>query len=74
MPKQAISMGMGAIMGAKKVLLCASGEEKADAIYNSVCGPITPKCPGSILQLHPNVVVVVDEAAFSKLAAAGFQA
>ena len=73
-PKQAISMGMGAIMGAKKVLLCASGEEKADAICGSVLGAISPKCPGSILQLHPNVVVVVDEAAFSKLAAAGFQA
>ena len=70
-PKQALSMGIGAIMGAKKVLLCASGEEKAEAIYNSVCGPITPKCPGSILQLHPNVVLVGDEAAFSKLIAAG---
>ena len=70
-PKQAISMGIGAIMGAKKILLCASGEEKADAIYNTVCGPITPKCPGSILQLHPNVVLVADEAALSKLIAAG---
>lgn len=70
-PKQAISMGMGAIMGAKKILLCASGEEKADAICNSVCGPITPSCPGSILQLHPNVVLVADEAALSKLIAAG---
>ena len=70
-PKQAISMGIGAIMNAKKVLLCASGEEKAEAIYNSVCGPITPKCPGSILQLHPNVVLVGDEAALSKLIAAG---
>jgi len=68
-PKQAISMGIGAIMGAKKVLLCASGEEKAEAIYNSVCGPITPKCPGSILQLHPNVVLVADEAALSKVPA-----
>lgn len=73
-PRQAISMGMGAIMGAKKVLLCASGEEKADAIRGAVLGAISPSCPGSILQLHPNVVVVVDEAAFSKLAAAGFQA
>ena len=73
-PKQAISMGMGAIMGAKKVLLCASGEEKADAVRGAVLGAISPSCPGSILQLHPNVVVVVDEAAFSKLAAAGFQA
>ena len=70
-PRQAISMGIGAIMNAKKVLLCASGEEKADAIYNTVCGPITPQCPGSILQLHPNVVLVADEAALSKLIAAG---
>ena len=72
-PKQAISMGMGAIMGAKKVLLCASGEDKADAICRSVSGPITPSCPGSILQLHPNVVLVADEAALSKLVASGFQ-
>lgn len=68
-PKQAVSMGVGAIMGAKKILLCASGEEKAEAIYNTVCGPITPKCPGSVLQLHPNVVLVADEAALSKLTA-----
>ena len=73
-PKQAISMGMGAIMGAKKVLLCASGEEKADAICGSILGSISPSCPASIRQLHPDVIVVVDEAAFSKLAAAGFQA
>ncbi len=70
-PKQAISMGIGAIMGAKKVLLAASGAEKADAILGSICGAITPHCPGSILQLHPNVAVVVDEAAGSKLKAAG---
>ena len=70
-PKQAISMGMGAIMGAKKVLLAASGAEKADAILGAVCGAISPRCPASILQLHPNVVVIVDEAAGSKLKAAG---
>ena len=70
-PKQAISMGMGAIMGAKKILLAASGEEKADAILGAVTGTISPRCPGSILQLHPNVVVIVDEAAGSKLRAAG---
>jgi len=70
-PKQAISMGIGAIMGAKKVLLAASGEEKSDAIYNCVCGPISPRCPATILQLHPNVVIVGDEAAMSKLKAAG---
>ena len=72
-PKQAISMGMGAIMGAKRILLCASGEDKADAICRSVSGPITPGCPGSILQLHPNVVLVADEAALSKLTASGFK-
>lgn len=70
-PRQAITMGIGAILGAKKVLLAASGAEKADAIYNCVRGPITPRCPASILQLHPNVVIVVDEAAGSKLKAAG---
>ena len=72
-PKQAISMGMGAIMGAKKVLLCASGEDKADAICRSVSGAITSQCPGSILQLHPNVVLVADEAALSKLIASGVE-
>ena len=72
-PRQAISMGIGAIMGAKKVLLCASGEEKAEAIFNTVCGPISPSCPGSILQLHPNVVLVADETALSKLTAAGVE-
>ncbi len=70
-PRQAFSMGIGAIMGAKKVLLVASGEDKADAVCRSVCGPITPQCPGSILQLHKDVVLVADEAALSKLIAAG---
>ena len=70
-PKQALSMGIGCIMGAKKVLLLASGREKADAVYRSVCGPITPRCPGSILQLHPNVVLVADEDALSQVTAAG---
>ena len=50
-PKQAFSMGIGAIMGAKRVLLVASGEDKAEAVYNTLCGPIAPQCPGSILRL-----------------------
>lgn len=70
-PRQALTMGMGCIMAARRVLLIASGEGKADALYNAFCGPITPECPASILQLHPDVVVVGDEAALSKLAAAG---
>ena len=41
-PKQAFTMGIGPIMAAKKILLIASGEEKAEAVYNTVCGPINP--------------------------------
>jgi len=70
-PRQALTMGMGCIMNAARVLLIASGEGKAEAVYNTVCGPIDPKCPASILQLHPDVVIVGDEAALSKLIEAG---
>ena len=70
-PRQALTMGMGCIMAARRVLLIANGEGKANAIYNAFCGPITPECPASILQLHNDVVVVGDKAALSKLVAAG---
>ena len=70
-PRQALTMGIGCIMAARRVLVVASGADKADAVYNVVCGPIDPHCPGSILQLHPNVVLVADEAALSKVIAAG---
>ena len=66
-PRQALTMGVGCIMKAKKVLLVANGAGKADAIYKMVCGPITPDCPASILQLHNDVVVVADEEALSLL-------
>ena len=64
-PKQALSMGIGTIMHAKTVLLLASGKDKAEAIKNSFFGPVTPKCQGSILQFHGNVIVVCDEDAYS---------
>ncbi len=64
-PKQAITMGIKNIMDARKILLVATGEGKADALYKSLFGPITPKVPASILQLHSDVVVVADEAALS---------
>ena len=57
--------------GDSRVLLIASGADKADAVYNAFCGPITPQCPASILQLHTDVVLVGDKAALSKLVAAG---
>lgn len=66
-PKQAITMGIATIMKAGKILLVASGENKADAVAGLVNGPITEDLPASILQKHDDVVVIVDEAAASKL-------
>ena len=65
-PKQAYTMGIKSIsMSAKKILLIATGEAKADALYKSLYGPITPNVPASILQLHQDVTVVADEDALS---------
>lgn len=66
-PKQAYSMGIGTIMKAKKILLIVSGEDKAETLKKALNGPITPKLPASVLQLHPDVTVVGDAAAFSKM-------
>lgn len=65
-PKQAYTMGIGTIMSAKTILLIVSGAEKAQILYDALCGPITPKVPASVLQLHQNVIVVADEAALAK--------
>ncbi|MDO5392551.1 MAG: glucosamine-6-phosphate deaminase [Eubacteriales bacterium] len=64
-PKQAYTMGIKNIMSAKKILLVATGENKAEALYRSLYGKITPNVPASILQLHNDVTVVADEAALS---------
>ena len=66
-PTKAISMGIASIMKAKKILLVANGTGKADAIAKTLEGPITPWVPASILQLHPDVTIIVDEAAASGL-------
>jgi glucosamine-6-phosphate deaminase len=66
-PRQALTMGIKSIMQAKHILLLVSGEEKADAVKAAIAGPVTPKVPASILQLHPHVSLVADEAALSKL-------
>ena len=70
-PKKAITMGIGCIMVAKRVLIIASGSDKADAVYRAFCGPINPNCPASILQLHNDAVLVGDEQALGKLIASG---
>ena len=64
-PRRAYSMGIHTIMTAKKVLVVASGEDKAWAIRESCFGPVTPRVPGSILQLHNDAIVIADEAALS---------
>jgi glucosamine-6-phosphate isomerase len=64
-PKYAVTMGIKAIMQAKKLLLVANGENKADILCRSLFGPVTPKVPASILQLHNDLTVVADEKALS---------
>ena len=62
-PDKAISMGIKTIMSARKILFIANGAAKAQAVYDSLKGPITPQVPASIIQLHRDVTVVVDEEA-----------
>ena len=66
-PKSALTMGIGEIMKAKKLLMLATGSNKADAVYKMVKGPVDPSCPASVLQKHPDVVVILDQAAAAKL-------
>lgn len=60
-PKQAISMGIGGIMSAKKVVLIANGKNKKDIVKQAFFGPVTPKVPASILQLHPDATIIYTE-------------
>ena len=66
-PKQAYTMGIKTIMQARKVLVVANGKAKAQAVKDAVTGPVTPACPGSILQLHPDCILEADEEALSLL-------
>ncbi|WNO09260.1 glucosamine-6-phosphate deaminase [Teredinibacter sp. KSP-S5-2] len=66
-PQLSITMGIGTILEAKKVVLLATGEGKADAVKQTVEGPLSAACPASALQFHQDVVVIIDEAAASKL-------
>lgn len=66
-PRQAISMGIGSIMRARAIALVINGAAKADITKQALQGPVVPDVPGSILRFHPNVTVLLDEAAASKL-------
>ncbi|EGO2752496.1 TPA: glucosamine-6-phosphate deaminase [Enterococcus faecalis] len=66
-PTRAVSMGIGSIMKGKKIILMAYGEAKAEAIKGMIDGPVTTDMPASALQNHQDVVVIIDDAAASKL-------
>jgi glucosamine-6-phosphate deaminase len=66
-PHLAITMGIGTILDAKKIILLATGKSKASAIKACVEGPLSAACPASALQLHPQAVLILDEDAASEL-------
>ena len=60
-PRRAVTMGLVSIMQAKKILLIANGAAKKEILHKAFFGPITPRIPASILQLHPDITVVYSE-------------
>lgn len=66
-PRHVLTQGLGTILRARHLLLLATGPGKADALAAAVEGPLTAQCPASVLQLHPHVSVLADEAAASGL-------
>lgn len=58
---KSFSMGIKSIMQSKQILLIANGEKKAQIVKDAFFGPVTPKIPASILQLHNNLTVIVDK-------------
>lgn len=66
-PREALSMGMGTILSARAVVLVATGRSKARAVNAMLSGRITPSLPASFLQLHPDVGLMLDRAAASRL-------
>lgn len=65
-PRQAYTMGIGTIMRARKVVLIASGKDKAAIMKAALYGPVTPQVPASILQFHPDAIIIADEDALSE--------
>ena len=67
MPRRALTMGVGTILDAKRIILLATGSSKANILAKAVEGPITSMISASALQLHPNCVIICDEEAASEL-------
>lgn len=66
-PRKAFTMGIKNIMHAKKILVLATGANKAEAVKGLVCGPVSEDLPASVLQLHPDCTLICDEAAAALL-------
>ena len=66
-PRKAFTMGIRHIMQARRILILASGANKAEAVYKMAKGPVTEDVPASVLQLHPDCTLIADEAAAAKL-------
>ena len=62
-----IPFGVGTVMAAKKIVMVITGADKADILYKVFFGPVTPEVPGSILQFHPDVTLICDEAAAARM-------
>ena len=65
MPKFALTMGMSSILKAKKIILMANGESKKDAVARLLSGKISTDLPASLLNVHPDVILICDKAAYS---------
>lgn len=66
-PREAYTMGIGTIMHASKILVVASGKDKAQIVHDAFLGPVVPQVPASMLQFHTDVTVIVDREAGSLL-------
>lgn len=66
-PAAAFTMGIGTVMAAKEIIMIVTGADKAEIISKAFNGPVDPAVPASILQFHPNVTLICDEAAASRL-------
>jgi len=71
-PTHCLTQGLGTIMRARQIVLVAQGEQKADAVAAAIEGPVASRWPGSVLQHHEHVTIVIDEAAASKLELADY--
>lgn len=72
-PTHCLTQGLGTILEARRLLLVAQGERKAEAVAAAVEGPVAARCPASVLQFHRRTTLVLDEAAASRLTLGGYE-